>query len=73
MADLGPLRESRKPASGKSCPLWAKSKGSLQNTSQCRGQILVAGVSQNRGGVKESTDHYFYRFMNRAKKESKQL
>lgn len=57
MADLGLLRESRKPASGKSYPLWAKNKGSLQNTSHCGGRILVvASVSQNRGGVKESTE-----------------
>lgn len=56
MADLGLLRESRKPASGKSYPLWAKNKGSLQNTSHCGGRILAASISQNRGGVKESTE-----------------
>lgn len=33
MAEWEILRELRKPTSGKSCPLWVKSKGSLQNTS----------------------------------------
>ena len=70
MASLGLLRESRRPASGKSCLLWAKSERSLQNTPHSPGRVfVVTGISQNRGGVKKSTElHYFYRFVKEQKR-----
>lgn len=68
MADLGLLRELRKSASGKSYPLWAKSEGSLQNTSHCLQRVLViTGVSQSKSR-KVQNPHYFYRFVKEHKR-----